>query len=71
MERQMSKLVDKDKIFQDKFRFLRRDLNTKESAYIKTWIRYKMHTTGHPEDEAEESQEGQRIYNERHNKKTN
>ena len=67
----MSKLVDRDKIFDDKFKLLRRDLRQKESAYIKTWIRYRMHVAGHDEDNAEESQEGQRIYDERYNKKEN
>ena len=71
MEKQMSKLVNRDKVFDEKFKLLRRDLNLQESAYIKSWIRYKMHVVGHDEDNAEESQEGQRIYNERYNKKEN
>ena len=64
----MSKLVDRDKVFDDKFKLLRRDLDAKELTYIKSWCRFKMLVAGSPVD-GEESQEGQRIYDERHHKK--
>ena len=67
----MSKLVDKDKIFQDKFKFLRRDLEKKETAYLKAHIRWQMVTAGHPEAMRGDFRDGERIYNERYNKKTN
>ena len=67
----MSKLVDKDKIFNDKFKFLRRDLEQKETAYLKAHIKWQLLTQGHPEALRGDFREGERIYNERYNKKDN